>query len=82
MSGWEAGRVLCVDVDVVSAPATTLSEVADMAASTVLVCPQAMLKAMRVAPKPLKDSVPPFAVEISGAHVVPPSAERRNPRPK
>jgi len=50
-----------------------------MAATTVFVC--AVLNAMRAAPRPLKES-PPFAVEISGAQVAPPSVERRNPRPK
>ncbi len=65
----------------VSAPSTTPSELAAMAATTVFVCPAAVLKAMRVPPSPLKDNVPPFAVGIN-AHVLPPSAERKIPRPK
>jgi hypothetical protein len=53
-----------------------------MAATTVLVCPVAVLKAMRVAPNPLKESVPAFAVEMSGSRVAPPLVERRSPSPK
>ena len=52
-----------------------------MAATTVLVCPVAVPKAMRVPPRPLNDSVPLLAEEIR-VQVVPASAERRMPRPK
>src|ERR1035438_6196576 len=57
------------------------SEVVAMAATTVFICPLAVLNAMRVPPRPLKDSAPPLAVGIR-AHVVPASAERKMPRPK
>ncbi len=65
----------------VSAPSTPPSELAAIAATTVLVCPLLVLNAMRVPPRPLKDKLPPFAAGIN-AHVLPPSAERRMPRPK
>ena len=51
-----------------------------IAETTVLAAP-AVLNAMRVPPRPLKESAPPFAVGIN-VHVLPPSAERRMPRPK
>ena len=61
----------------VTAPASTPSEVVAMADTTVL----AVLNAMRVPPRPLNDSAPPFAVAI-WVQVLPPSAERKMPRPK
>jgi hypothetical protein len=66
----------------VNEPEVMPSAVAAIAATTVLVCPPAVLKAIRVAPSPLKEIVPAFAVEIRGAQVAPPLLERRNPSPK
>ncbi len=61
----------------VTEPSTTPSDVVPIAATTVF----AVLNAMCVPPRPLKESEPGFAVEIS-VQVFPASVERRMPRPK
>jgi hypothetical protein len=68
-------------VPAVTAPSTIPSEVVAIAETTVFVCPVALLKAMRVPPRPLNETAPLFAVEIN-VHVLPASVERRMPSPK
>lgn len=65
----------------VSAPATSPSELAAIAATAVFVCPLVVSNAIRAPPRPLKDKAPLLAVEIK-VQVLPPLAERRMPRPK
>jgi len=57
------------------------SEVVAMAETTVFICPLAVLNAMRVPPKPLNESAPLLAVEIS-VQAPPAFVERRMPMPK
>ncbi len=68
-------------VPAVTAPSTKPSEVVAIAATTVFVCPLAVLNAMRVPPSPLNDSAPLLAVGIR-VQVLPALAERKMPRPK